>query len=131
SFEKPARQLLKALQTATKRYGLSDSALNGAASASIALRQKGGGGYPADHVRKRVAIVLYDLTDIENRREEREKADPPSLTHRIKAIFNGDSAAGVAGLRKGMEAALTAYCVARGSSPEWRRASSTSIPKAS
>jgi hypothetical protein len=120
SAKSAAHRLEKLLHTAEKKLALRDHALKAAASASIALAQNSGEGFPVDSIKKRVATVLEELAEEERTRLEHEAGEKTSTLAKIAAHLKYESASAVASLRKGMESALAAYCVARGSSPEWR-----------
>jgi hypothetical protein len=127
----PARKLASALDKCRRKVsGLSDSALNAAAAASIALGQNDGTGYPTEYVRKRVGLVLTELESLERVAGELDDAPKSGIGLLVRALraraFHHPKAA-----RSVIEARLGAYCAARGSGTEWRRpASSDAIRRA-
>jgi len=122
--EAAAKKLAVALDRCRKRTaGLSDQALNAAAAASIALGQAGGTSYPTEYVRKRVGLLLGELEHLANISSELGE-HTPFYTRMFRAL-GGRAFVNPAVARAAIEARLRAYCVARGSGVEWKRAASS------
>jgi hypothetical protein len=126
--ERAAKKLAAALDRARNVQGLSDSALNAAAAASTALVQNAGLAYPADYVRKRVAVTLAELEEAEQRAAVLDDAPPGLLTRLLDALRPGRSKRPDV-FKKRVETLLKTYCAARGSGTEWKRP--PAVPKAS
>jgi len=126
-----ARKLAAALDKCrSKVSGLSDSALNAAAAASIALGQNDGTGYPADYVRKRVGLLLTELENLERVAGELDDAPKSGIGLLVRAV-RGRAFANPKTARTVVETHLSAYCASRGSGTDWRRpASSDAIRRA-
>ena len=109
--------------------GLSDTALNAAATSSIALGQNGGAAYPAEYVRKRVGLLLSELEDLARVAGELDDAPKSGFGLLFRALkrrsFKHPGTA-----RAVVDARLRIYCAARGSGTEWRRPSSDTIRRA-
>jgi hypothetical protein len=128
---KRAKKLAAALDRCrAKVQGLSNAALNAAAASSIALGQNDGAAYPTDYVRKRVGIVLDELTNLARVSGELDDAPKSGLGLLFRALKSKRfTQPGTA--KSVIESHLMAYCAARGSAAEWKRArSSDSIRRA-
>jgi hypothetical protein len=126
-----AKNLAAALDRCrAKLHGLSDSALNAAAASSIALGQNDGTAYPTEYVRKRVSILLDELTNLARIAGELEEAPKSSLGLLLRAL-KAKRFADPGTAKAVVESHLAAYCASRGSATEWKRArSSDSIRRA-
>src|SRR5262245_18094214 len=120
-----AKKLASALDLCRANVpGLSNAALNAAAASSIALGQNDGTAYPTDYVRKRVGLVLDELSNVARLAAERDDKPKSSFGLLLRALkarrFVDPNTA-----RSVIESRLTAYCAARGSSTDWRRPKSS------
>lgn len=113
-----------------KVHGLNDSALNAAAASSIALSQNNGTAYPTDYVRKRVGILLDELTRLARAAGELDDKPKSGLGQLLQAL-KSKSFTDPGTAKAVVESRLVAYCSTRGSATEWKRArSSDSIRRA-
>src|SRR5215468_2305691 len=111
-----AKKLAAALDRCRSKVpGLSNAALNAAAASSIALGQNDGTAYPTDYVRKRVGLLLDELSNVSRlagELNEKPKSSFGLLLRALKARRFVDPKTA----RAVIESRLMAYCAARGSS---------------
>ena len=122
-LKRHAERLSQALEKASKVDGLNQQALSAAAALMLSLGESNGRSMPQDYLTKRVELVTLSLKSVETVRREHDTHDERSSLARALARFTAQSPERAASIRAALESALEAYCVARGSGSQWRRAS--------